>query len=240
MTIYFLIPVFNEEKNLESLAGDLQKCLPEVKKKYIFSDDGSTDNSIAMLHRLFASHDYIILGDGKNHGPGHAFNSGFEWILKDSISEEDKIITLEADNTSDLSILPVMFTLSELNYDLVLASVYSQGGGFDKTSFFRKLLSAIANICLRSVFNIKVQTLSSFFRIYHVQLIKSIKEKHHRIIIEHGFLCMIEILLKAIKVNAKIIEVPMMLRSQKRKGKSKMKITGTMFSYIRFLMKNIF
>ena len=35
---------------------------------------------------------------------------------------------------------------------------------------------------------------------------------------------MLEILLKSIKLNARIIEVPMILKSDKRVGKSKMKI----------------
>lgn len=239
MTVYFLIPVFNEEKNLASLAADIQNCLPGIKKKYIFSDDGSTDNSRSLLGQLFASQEHTILGDGKNHGPGHAFNSGFEWILKDSVSPNDRVVTLEADNTSDLGILPVMFALSQMNYNLVLASAYAQGGGFDKTSFLRKLLSALANICLRSVFDVKVQTLSSFYRVYHVTLLRSIKEKHKALISEPGFLCMIEMVLKAIRTDSKVIEVPMVVHSSKRQGKSKMKVIRTMFSYVRFLMKSI-
>lgn len=41
--------------------------------------------------------------------------------------------------------------------------------------------------------------------------------------------------MKAIKENAIIIEVPMMLYSGKRKGKSKMRIFMTMLAYFRFL-----
>jgi len=240
MTVYFLVPVFNEEPNLEALTPGLLSALPGFKKKYVFSDDGSSDNSISVLKRLFAQHDHAIVGDGKNHGPGHAFNSGFEWILADSSSKDDRIVTLEADNTSDLSILPVMFTLSNLGYNLVLASPYAQGGGFEKTSFLRKLLSAVANIFLRSVFNIKVQTLSSFYRIYHVELLRNVKTENTRIIKERGFLCMIEVLLKSIRIKARIIEVPMVVHSGKRKGKSKMKVIYTMFSYLRFLIRGIF
>jgi len=240
MTVYFLVPVFNEEPNLDTLARGLLNAVPGVKKKYVFSDDGSSDNSVAIINRLFAQHDHTVVGDGKNHGPGHAFNLGFEWMLADSTSEDDRIVTLEADNTSDLSILPVMFTLSNMGFDLVLASAYAQGGGFEKTSFLRKLLSAVANIFLRSVFNIKVQTLSSFYRIYNVSLLRKIKKDNTNIIEERGFLCMIEVLLKSIRVNAKIIEVPMVVHSGKRKGKSKMKVIYTMLSYLRFLIRGIF
>jgi hypothetical protein len=50
---------------------------------------------------------------------------------------------------------------------------------------------------------------------------------------------MIEILLKAIREDAKIIEVPMILKSNVRKGKSKMKIWKTSWSYIKFLITNL-
>ena len=49
---------------------------------------------------------------------------------------------------------------------------------------------------------------------------------------------MVEILIKAIKLEAKIIEVPMLLNSENRKGKSKMKIFKTILSYLRFLFVN--
>ena len=51
---------------------------------------------------------------------------------------------------------------------------------------------------------------------------------------------MLEILIKAIKVNAKILEVPMVLKSENRIGKSKLKILKTTFAYVKFLIKNTF
>jgi dolichol-phosphate mannosyltransferase len=98
--------------------------------------------------------------------------------------------------------------------------------------------SFFANLILRLVFDIKVLTLSSFYRVYKISLIKAIKEKNKDIITETGFISMIEILIKAIKLEAKIIEVPMLLKSENRKGKSKMKIFKTIVSYLKFLFTN--
>ena len=235
--IYFLIPVFNELGNIEKLCDNLQNVLPDYEKYFVFSDDGSSDGSQEKIQQLLNRGTYIILGDGSNHGPGYAFNTGFEWILQNSDVEKDFIVTLEADNTSDLSILPVMVKNAEMGFDLVLASVYAQGGGFDKTSFFRRLLSFVANIVLRFAFDLKVLTLSSFYRVYKVSILKKIKSSDSIIIKERGFICMIEILLKAVKNNARVIEVPMMLMSLQRKGKSKMKVFKTMMSYLKFLIK---
>jgi len=236
--LYFLIPVFNEEKNLNKLHSSITSVAKEYPRFYVFSDDGSTDNSLALIKTLFKAENHIILGDGSNHGPGRAFNTGFEWILSHSKEPNDKIITIEADNTSDIDILSKMLKMSEMDYQLVLASVYAQGGGFAETSFFRRFVSSVAAIIMRNFFDIKVLTISSFYRIYHVDLIRKIKAKYQNISEESGFISVVEVLIKGIKLKASIIEVPMVLYSKQRKGKSKMKVMKTSFEYVKFLIKS--
>jgi len=235
MTVYFLIPVYNEEGNIPALFNDLVNALQEENKFYLFVDDHSTDNTIDLIKKTFSNTSFTILEKEKNYGPGHSFNMGFEWILKNSADDSDIIVTMEADTTSDISILPLMKAVSDLGYELVLASVYAQGGGFERTNFFRKVISFFANMLFRFFYNVKVLTLSSFYRIYHISLLKKIKEKYPVLISENGFICMLEILMKAVKVEACIIEVPMKLKSDKREGTSKMKILKNMLQYFRFL-----
>lgn len=236
--IYFLIPVYNEGPNIEELKKSLEASQADSEKFYLFVDDCSTDNTVKAVHQHFSGTDYTFLEKETNKGPGDSFNNGFEWIIQNSTSDSDIIVTIEGDNTSDLSILPNMIIISELGYDLVLASVYAQGGELVKTSFFRKFLSFFANIILRSVLNLNVLTLSSFYRVYKKSLLQKIKDNNETIISENGFLSMIEILIKAVKSGAKIIEVPTTLLSEKRKGKSKMKIYKTLVDYLRLIFKS--
>lgn len=236
MTYYFLIPIYNESINLKTLKDNLTSVLPKEKKYFVFVDDCSSDNSIELVQKLFRSDIYKVITKEKNVGPGDSFNVGFNWILENSKIDEDLIITLEGDNTSDLSILPNMINISRIGYELVLASIYAQGGGFYQTSILRRMISFFANIIFRSIFNIKVLTLSSFYRVYHVSLIRKIKHCWPHLISEPGFISMLEILLKAITVRASIIEVPMVLKSSNREGKSKMKIFKTSISYLKFLL----
>lgn len=236
--IFFLIPVFNEEKNIPNLHRELAELSLPEEACFVFSDDGSTDQSKAMIEDLFKNTSYTILGDGINRGPGAAFNTGFEWILKQSKSDSDCVVTLEADCTSDLSILGVMLMLNKMQYDLVLASVYAQGGGFEQTSFYRKFASACANFLFRFLFNVQVLTLSSFYRVYSLSILQRIKKASPTLIAETGFICMLEILVKGIKEGAKVIEVPMQLHSSKRQGQSKMKVFKTTLQYFRFLLKS--
>ncbi len=235
--IYILIPIFNEEGNVANLHRELSTILPNEEKMFVFSDDGSTDKTIELLKSHFSNTNFTILGDGTNHGPGYAFNTGFEWVLANCKNiESDIVITMEADCTSDITILPHMLSINKMGYDLVLASVYAQGGGFDSTSFLRKFLSSIANLLFRFLFDLKILTLSSFYRVYSVSLLQKIKQNNNAIITEYGFICMLEILVKAIKQDAKMIEVPMLLKSKKRVGKSKLKVFKTTMAYFRFLL----
>ena len=236
--IFFLVPVFNEEKNIPNLYRELSGLTLTEAFCFVFSDDGSTDSSKQVIRELFPASQVMILGDGVNRGPGAAFNAGFEWILQQSKSFDDRIVTLEADCTSDLSILPVMLALNKMDYDLVLASVYAQGGGFDQTSFYRKFTSAVANFLFRFLFDVQVLTLSSFYRVYSVSLLRRIKANHSALIKETGFICMLEILVKSLKSGARVIEVPMKLHSSKRQGQSKMKVFKTTLQYFKFLFKN--
>ena len=238
--IYFLIPFYNEELNLENLYNNLLIKTKSIDYCIVFSNDGSTDRSVEIIKSRFQKTNYIIIDNKLNQGPGYAFNEGFKWILSHSKNTNDKIVTIEADSTSDLNILSDMLNISSLGYDLVLASVYSQGGGFEKTSFFRKIISASANLIFRFIFDIKVQTLSSFYRVYNISLVRRINDKYGNIISQNGFICMLEILFRAIKVNAKILEVPMTLKSDNRNGKSKLKIFKTSIAYLKFLLKNTF
>lgn len=237
--IYFLIPVFNESLNIPTLYKSIVNVLENEDKFYLFVDDSSTDKTIETIQNCFSTTSFNIITKKNNLGPGDSFNRGFEWILGHSKNPTDLIVTLEGDNTSDITILPQMIKISGLGYDLVLASIYVQGGGFDKTSFFRKIISLIANMMLRFVFDIKVLTLSSFYRVYKIELIEKIKNEFNRIISENGFISMVEILIKSIKLKASIIEVPMMLYSAKRSGKSKMKIAKTTFAYLRLIFKKL-
>lgn len=235
--IYILIPIYNESKNIANLFEELKHILPDENSLFVFSDDGSSDASTEIIREQFKGIPHQILGDGINRGPGGAFNTGFKWILNHSVNENDVVITIEADCTSDIKLLPKMIAINKLGFDLVLASVYAQGGGFDGTTLLRKVISSVANLMFRFLFDIKVLTLSSFYRLYGIKLLRNIKGNNEDLITENGFICMLEMLVKAIREKANIIELPMTLHSKKREGKSKMKIIKTTIEYLKFFLK---
>ncbi|MBN2772465.1 MAG: glycosyltransferase family 2 protein [Spirochaetes bacterium] len=238
MMLYFVIPTYNEEMNIADLSENLINVLPDEDKYFVFVDDGSKDRTVELIRSSFPERSTHVITKSENKGPGDSFNLGFEYLLQQNLLDNDLIVTIEADNTSDIKILEKMILNAKAGYDLVLASPYAQGGGFEDTTLFRKVLSFAANTVLRFCFDVKVLTLSSFYRVYKPEILRVIKAKYGTIIEEPGFICMVEFLIKAIRSKAEIIEVPMKLYSAKRKGKSKMKIFKTGRSYLKFLIKS--
>jgi dolichol-phosphate mannosyltransferase len=229
--ICFLIPIYNEAENIQELINSIllhESRIPEFT--IVFVNDGSTDNSKEIL---INQKNIIHLSLPVNKGPGAAFQEGFNYILTNLITVK-YIITVEGDNTADLTILPQLIDATK-SHELVLASVYSENGKLDATSWWRLILSKIANKMSRIILNIPQKTLTSFYRIYDVALLKRIKENYEPFISQRGFACKVELLAKANYLNASIVEIPTTLFSKKRKGKSKMNLMNTIIEHLKFL-----
>ena len=59
--ISIVVPLYNEQDNLEPLLGRIQETLSRLDRSYevIFVDDGSTDESFQVIQRLHQNHDRI-------------------------------------------------------------------------------------------------------------------------------------------------------------------------------------
>jgi dolichol-phosphate mannosyltransferase len=238
MKLAVVIPIFNEFENLPSLIDSIEQLRNlSIEISIIVCDDGSKDGSRIWLESEQQKGRLIVLGDGNNHGPGVAFEKGFQYVLK-KLPDFDFLLTMEGDGTADLSSLHKMFdTVNDA--DVVLASVYSEGGGFSNTNCARLLISKFANGLTRKCLNLPYQTLTSFYRIYRVTTIHQLQKDSYPIFSEKGFICQVEILYKLHRKGFVINEIPTTLFTDRRKGKSKMKLGKTMIAHVRFLLRTI-
>ncbi len=125
--IRFVIPAYNEAENIPQLLADLAPVARELGARVIIVDDGSTDGTAEVIRSTPATCTWRSSRHTVNRGLGTAINTGIRAALSES-SDDDAIVTLEADTTSDLSDLPRMLELFEQGTDIVLASVYAPGG----------------------------------------------------------------------------------------------------------------
>ena len=79
-----IIPVYNEVDSLEILSNKLKEAFKNIKIKYIFIDDGSSDGSYDWLHknlqRFFNSKEFILISLKKNYGKGYAIREGIKKV----------------------------------------------------------------------------------------------------------------------------------------------------------------
>jgi dolichol-phosphate mannosyltransferase len=240
--LYVVVPVYNELDNLDRLFASFNEVVREFGSSYephfVIVDDGSTDGTGARVRELRDGLDCVLLAQPVNVGPGSAFGLAFEHLAT-RLTDADWVVTMEGDNTSRRELLKRMFRRAEEGDDVVLASPYLYGGGIVHTSAFRVFVSHIANAFVKEFLGVHgIMTVSSFFRLYRGPVILELQRYYGpRILERRGFESMIELLLKMMYLRTAISEVPMVLDTQLRAGKSKMKIARTVWGYVALVRR---
>ncbi|MDR1560966.1 MAG: glycosyltransferase [Holosporaceae bacterium] len=115
--VSIVIPIFNEEENVDVLCQRLLKTMDRIKKRYevIFVDDGSSDNTSRMLCDWFKkrSDTLRIITFNGNYGQYVAILAGFEHV------RGEIIVTLDADLQNLPEEIPNLLDKIDEGYDLV-------------------------------------------------------------------------------------------------------------------------
>jgi dolichol-phosphate mannosyltransferase len=240
--LYFVILAYNEEENLPRLLHHLHSAASSISPsfKIIVVNDGSTDGTARVADELSKTMPIHIEHHTPNKGVGEGFRTGFRSALS-TADDEDVIVTLEADNTSDLSILPELHKKIVAGADVALASCYAPGGSVEGVPVARKLMSVAINHVMRLFFPIShAHTYSSFYRAYRSKVIRRAMDTFGVKFIESsGYTVAAEILFKLRRLGVTMDEVPMSLTFGERKGKSKMKVWATIVDYLQFLIREV-
>ena len=171
----------------------------------------------------------------QNSGPRRSVPPGFEAAL--TLPHDALIVTLEADNTSDLDAPDLMLACAAEGAGLVLASVHG-GGKMLNVTRSRRLLSIGAGVVVRHALSLDARTVSSFFRVYRASVLRAAIARHgDRLIQERGFACKAELLMKLNALGVTIAEVPVDLDAARREGESKMPVLRTMAGYGRLFVR---
>ncbi len=117
MNLSLVIPVYNEELNLDPLFSAICGAMEKVGKSWevIFVDDGSTDGSLAILRRLAQQgpeHVRVIVFR-RNFGQTAAISAGLDY------SRGDIIVLLDADLQNDPGDIPLLLEKLDEGYDVV-------------------------------------------------------------------------------------------------------------------------
>jgi dolichol-phosphate mannosyltransferase len=234
--IRFVIPAYNEAENIPNLMADLAPRARELGARIIFVDDGSKDGTYEAIQEHRDGLHLAVVRHPVNRGLGTAINSGLRAALGES-QDGDAIVTLEADNTSDLDDLPAMLGKFNAGADVVLASVYAPGGRIVGVAPWRLAASKAVSNTFRYAGGLKeIHTLSSLYRVYRAGTLRRAAETYGWLLVrEPGFAANVELLLKLYNAGAKVAEVPTVNDWSRRLGVSKMNLKPTVMAYGRLM-----
>jgi dolichol-phosphate mannosyltransferase len=146
--ISIIIPAFNEEKNLSIVAAAIEKVFAAIPYRYeiIFIDDGSADNTVAVLKQLAAKNDcikYILFS--RNFGKDNALSAGLQK------ANGDAIVTIDADMQHPPEMIVQMVALWQQGNEVVYTyreDKNEHASSFNKlgSSLFYKTINRLSDI----------------------------------------------------------------------------------------------
>ena len=235
--LHVVIPARNEAPNIGHVLGDLRRAAEQHAGHFgvalVLVDDGSTDGTGERAREAAGPLPITVLRHPAARGPGAAFATGFVHLAS-VLDPDDLVLTLEADNTSRLEILELMLRRIDEGYDAVFASPYMYGGGIVQTGALRVALSHMANAYVKECLGVHgLLTVSSFYRLYRGGSLMQLQRRFGAGILERsGFECMVEMTMKMMGLGMGISEVPLVLDTSRRVGRSKMRLMRTIGGYI--------
>jgi glycosyltransferase involved in cell wall biosynthesis len=162
-----VIPVFNEQENLDQLYKEITVSCKKLNKSYevIFIDDGSTDDSLNVLIRLQKRDPRIrVIRLRKNFGQTAALSAGFDH------SRGDIIITLDADLQNDPEDFALLIDKMEEGYDLVSGWRKKRKDKF----LTRRIPSMMANWIISVITRVKLHDYGCTLKAFRREVVKNI------------------------------------------------------------------
>jgi dolichol-phosphate mannosyltransferase len=149
-TLDLVIPVYNEQEGIRAFHQSLAAVkLPDVfARRYIYVDDGSTDETANLLEQLASSDSQItVIRLSRNFGHQAALTAGLD------AAQGDVVVTMDGDGQHPASLIPEMLKLHVAGYDIVQAQrmdLPESSGLFKRSTsrMFYRLLSVIGEVRL--------------------------------------------------------------------------------------------
>lgn len=200
-----ILPVHNEEGVIESVVRNFYSTLIRdfPGARLILAEDGSTDNTLAILKRLNNEIPFSLHAFEKRKGYTQAFKDAL------SLAETPLVLFSDSDGQHDPSDAFKMLPLSD-RFDIVSGYKHPR-----KDSFLRIFLSRGYNFLIFLLFGLKLKDIDSGFKLIKISLIKEISNK--TTIMRHCVAS--EFMLRAFLCGYKITEIPVH-HYQRSKGRS--------------------
>jgi glycosyltransferase involved in cell wall biosynthesis len=193
LSVFF--PCFNDQGTIASMVIKTEVVLERLgidTYEIIVVDDGSSDESLAILHRLARNRPWLrIVEHGSNRGYGAALRSGF------AACRYDWIFYTDGDFQYDVADLERLVEAAAPDVDWVQGFKVSR-----HDPLHRRVIGRIYHHFVAAVFGIRVRDTDCDFRLIRRSLLDKV-ELHH----DSGVIC-VEMMRKFQDAGGRVREVP--------------------------------
>ena len=162
------LPVLDEEENLRPMHAKIAAALDALGKtaEVIYVDDGSTDNSLAILREIAAADDRVrVISLRRNYGQTAAMSAGID------AAKGDILIPMDADLQNDPADISRLLNKLDEGYDVV--------SGWRKNRqdklISRKIPSQIANRIISWIGGVHLHDYGCSLKAYRRDVIQDVK-----------------------------------------------------------------
>jgi glycosyltransferase involved in cell wall biosynthesis len=211
MELSIVIPVYNEEENVEPLIQEINAALRPLGMRYeiVVVDDGSQDNTFAALVQLYQSQPHLrVLKLKRNFGQTAAVAAGLAY------ANGEVVVMMDGDGQNDPADIPALLAELDRGNDLVSGWRYSRQDAL----LGRRLPSMIANRLISWTTQVKLHDYGCTLKAMRKDIAKNLKLYGEM----HRFIPAI-----AYERGARIAELKVNHRARSR-GKSKYGISRTL------------
>src|SRR5919108_108026 len=211
MELSVIIPVYNEEENVEPLIQEITSVVAPLGKKYeiVVVDDGSQDNTFPALAQLRHNEPHLrVVRLKRNFGQTAAMAAGLAY------AQGEVVVMMDGDGQNDPADIPALLAELDRGNDLVSGWRYSRRDPL----FSRRLPSKIANGLISWTTQVKLHDYGCTLKAMLKDVAKNLKLYGEM----HRFIPAI-----AYERGAQVAEIKVNHRPRLR-GKSKYGITRTL------------
>jgi dolichol-phosphate mannosyltransferase len=151
-----VIPVYNEQNNIQKLIEDLHESLfkNDINHYFIIVNDGSTDKSLDILDNISKTINNLKVISKKNSGHGPSIYTGYQLA-----AEYDWVFQIDSDYDYDLNSFITLWN-NRKEYDILLAERQ-----YRTASTVRNLLTSFTSIFVNILFGKTIKDINSPYRL---------------------------------------------------------------------------
>jgi len=220
MDLTILIPVKNEEKNIEIILNEIENKII-LDYEILFINDFSTDKTEEKVNYFKKKNNKISIINNKKKGLGESIRNGIKYAKGKYLS------ILMCDGSDDLKDLQKYYKIiHKENLDAVFGSRFLKNSKIINYPKIKLILNRVFNYFISFLYLNKYNDYTNAFKIYKVDILKKIEP-----IVSESFNVFLELPLKIINRNLKYRIIPINWINRKI-GKSKFDFNELKSKYI--------